>query len=190
MRVCYFLFAIVVGITNRNLPGCARNREIACILERRPFLQQVIGDEPEVVALRENGGLLLPRTVFEAECDLSRDLIAASNLGQVTCRDCDAVQRAEYEKTVNEALSVAHRDRRRRRPRAGKDRGGNQQNSENAAAQNSNLLCTRDGTVPSMRLPPGVVGNAHSTASPSPLFFCDPIANDHSRLKLHFQATP
>lgn len=113
MRVRYFLFAIVVGIANRNLAGCARNREIACILERRPFLKQVIGDEPEAGALRKNRSFLLSRTIFEAEYDLSSDLIAASDLGQVTCRDCDAIHRTEYQKTVNEAFSVANRDRRR-----------------------------------------------------------------------------
>src|ERR1700691_3537028 len=97
MRVCYFLFAIVVGITNRNLPGCARNREIACILERRPFLQQAVGDEPGRVALRENGVPQLPRTVLEAECDSGCDLIGASNLGQLRCGDCDADEGAEYD---------------------------------------------------------------------------------------------
>jgi hypothetical protein len=101
----------------------------------------VIGDEPEVAALRKNGGFLLPRTVFEAERELSCDLIAASHLGQVAGSDRDAIQRAEHQKAVNKALSVAHRDRRRGRRNAGKNTGGSQQNAENAGAQNRHPLC-------------------------------------------------
>ena len=83
----------------------------------------MIGDEPEVAALRKNGGFLLPRAVFEAERDLSCNLIAASDLGYVAGSDGYAIQRAEDQKAVNKALSVAHRDRRRRRPNDGKDSG-------------------------------------------------------------------
>ena len=111
MLVRYFLFAIVVGVANCNLPSGARNRQIAGVLERRPLLHHVIGDEPEVAALRKNGGFLLPRTVFEAEVELSCDLVAASHLGQVAGSDRDAIQRAEHQKAVNQAFFVAHRDR-------------------------------------------------------------------------------
>src|ERR1700722_3615622 len=101
----------------------------------------------EVAALRKNSRFLLPRTILEAEGDLSRDLIAVSDLGQVSGCDWDALHRAEYQKAMNQACSVTHRDRRRGCCGAGKDTTGNQQNGKKAGAQDSNLTSPSDGAV-------------------------------------------
>jgi hypothetical protein len=55
------LFAIVICVANRNLPAGTGNREIAWILEGWSFLHKVIGDKPELAALRKNCGLVLSK---------------------------------------------------------------------------------------------------------------------------------
>src|SRR5437588_4464484 len=61
-----FLLPIVVGVVDRNLTGSGSDGDFRCVLKGRSLLHEVIADEPEVAALRKDGGFLRSRTVFEA----------------------------------------------------------------------------------------------------------------------------
>src|SRR5579864_1485934 len=75
----------------------------------RSLLDQVIGNQVEVLTLGEDGGFILQGSIGEMEYKTSRYLVAARDLGEIA--DCDLlpVKGAEHEKTVGQAFLVADR---------------------------------------------------------------------------------
>jgi hypothetical protein len=56
----------------------------------------MVADEPEVVALRENCGLILQRTVLEVVYETTCDPIAANDFGEIAFSNNTSFQCAEH----------------------------------------------------------------------------------------------
>src|SRR5207302_7205146 len=74
------LFAVVIGVADHDVPRGNIDRCLHRLLERGPFLNDMIAPKSKTAALREYGGLLIERTVFEAKDEMTRYAIAFCDL--------------------------------------------------------------------------------------------------------------
>ena len=106
-----FLLPLLVRVADRDEAGRPIHRHLERLFERRPFLDQVIGQQQELLPLRVDGRLVADRAVLVVKDETARHAIAPDGLDQVAAAEQPSVRRRQREKTVRQAFEVADRDR-------------------------------------------------------------------------------
>src|SRR6516225_2629632 len=110
-----------------DLPRGTVNRDFEGMLERRALLYDVVAQESEATALREDDGFVVNRAVLEMEHQLAGYPITTCDLDEVTVRQGVALQGAEHEKAMDQALRVVHGHQCRVQPARLEEHGPGQQ---------------------------------------------------------------
>jgi len=74
--------------------------------EGRPFLNQVIADQPKRAALGKDRRIVIGRAVFEVKDQPAGHAIATDVLDQVAIGDNRTVERAQHQETMDQAFRV------------------------------------------------------------------------------------
>src|SRR5207237_8495683 len=104
-----FLFALVLGVTNLNLACRSVDRGVHRLLERRTSQNKVVSQESEFAALREDGRVLIDRTIFETKYQMGGYAIAPCVLRHLTIGEGLAFKVPDQKKAMVQAFRVAKR---------------------------------------------------------------------------------
>jgi hypothetical protein len=106
----FLLLPVIICVPNRDLAWGNVNRRFERTSERRAFLDEVVFDDLEFVALRKFGRFLVNGTVLEAKYKFGGYAIARRILNKVTSREGLPLKRLQHDKAVQRALRVVHAD--------------------------------------------------------------------------------
>src|SRR5258708_21915228 len=99
--------AVIVGIVYDGLAARGVDRHVQRLWKRRAFLNQVIGQKPELLPLRVDSGLIVERAVLEMKRQPRRHARTARDLDQIAVGDGRAVERPKREESVDDAFRVS-----------------------------------------------------------------------------------
>src|SRR5580698_1724002 len=115
------------------------------MLKRRTLLNEVVTDQVKTAILRENGGFIMDGAVLEVEHQLGGHAIATGDLNDVALSESVALQRMQYQETMECSLRVAKSHRLRRRSGwLDKCGAGNQNREGGGQTHKPSCIKTRD----------------------------------------------
>src|SRR5689334_1805336 len=111
-------FAILVGGAYLDLARRNVNPDFHRMLKRRPPLQQVITQKPELATLRKDAGLFVDGTILQVVSQLAVYSIRFDQLNEITVSQNLALRRTDDQKAVRQSFFEAHGHQRWSRIRA------------------------------------------------------------------------